>query len=78
MEEGKGTQATGEPVTGRVRIAGVEAGVAAGLVPSTEAESRPDSESLELVSGFSTANEVTSSLAALPAYELPDWTDPPT
>jgi CDP-diglyceride synthetase len=78
VEEGKGTQATGEPVTGRVRIAGVEAGVAAGLVPSTEAESRPDSESLELVSGFSTANEVASSLAALPAYELPDWTDPPT
>jgi phosphatidate cytidylyltransferase len=78
VEEGKGTQATGEPVTGRVRIAGVEAGVAAGLVSSTDAESRPDSESLELVSGFSAANEVASPLAALPAYELPDWTDPPT
>jgi len=78
VEEGKGARATGEPVTGRVRIAGVEAGVAAGLVPSAEAVPRPDSESLELVSGSATANETADPLAALPFYELPDWTDPPT
>ena len=35
----------GEPVTERARIAGVEAGVAAGLVPSSEALSRPGGDS---------------------------------
>ena len=82
MEEGKSPQAAGEPVTGRVRIAGVEAGVAAGLVPPAEAAARAGSEPLELVSGSTRANEASMpyplASVALPGYDLPDWTDPPT
>jgi CDP-diglyceride synthetase len=78
VEEGEGPQAAGEPVTGRVRIAGVEAGVAAGLVPSAEALPRPGSEALEVSPRSSNANEPANSLAGLASYELPDWTDPPT
>jgi len=82
LEEGKSPQAAGEPVTGRVRIAGVEAGVAAGLVPPAEAAARAGPEPLELVSGSVRANEASMSFpvasVALPGYDLPDWTDPPT
>lgn len=61
MEDGK-SQSTGEPVPERARIAGVEAAVAAGLVPSPAVPSAGPA-----VPG-----------AAVPGYDLPDWTDPPT
>lgn len=46
MEERKEPQGAGVPVTERARIAGVEAGVAAGLLPATLDEARPGSETL--------------------------------
>jgi len=41
VEEGQEPQGTGEPVTERARIAGVEAGIAAGLVPSDRSSGAP-------------------------------------
>ena len=41
MDEGEGSRGTAEPVTERARIAGVEAGIAAGLVPSADALGAP-------------------------------------
>ena len=41
MEEGQELEETGEVVTERARIAGVEAGIAAGLVPSSQAVGAP-------------------------------------
>ena len=84
MEEGQEPQGTGEPVTERARIAGVEAGIAAGLVPSTEAVARPRSEPVENASGSASsdvapqASDSPSGAEVLASYELPDWTDPPT
>ena len=84
MEEGQEPQETGEPVTERARIAGVEAGIAAGLVPSTEAVARPHSSQVDIASGpagSDLAPQGSSSTAVvdeLASYELPDWTDPPT
>ena len=46
VEDGQEPAGTGEPVTERARIAGVEAGVAAGLVPSAEAVARPAAETV--------------------------------
>jgi phosphatidate cytidylyltransferase len=84
LEEGQTPPATGEPVTERARILGVEAGVAAGLVPSP-GPGRPGSESVFAVPDdgdeSSTAAEETSKgakVVPLAPYTLPDWTDPPT
>ena len=72
-----------EVVADRARISGVEAGVAAGLVPA--AESEPDSVTLSGTdAGVEPAEEpeeapvapATGEVSAL--HELPDWTDPPT
>jgi CDP-diglyceride synthetase len=84
LEDGQEPQGTGEPVTERARIAGVEAGIAAGLVPSTEALARPQSEPVEDPSASASSDEApqatgaTSLAEVLASYELPDWTDPPT
>jgi phosphatidate cytidylyltransferase len=53
----------------------VEAGIAAGLVPSADALARPGTEPADRPSGQS--NE-TGAVGTLSSYELPDWTDPPT
>ena len=78
LEEEQEPQAAAEPVPERARIAGVEAGVAAGLVPSGEL-ARPGSEVVEGASSSSGASEPAghASLTAV-SYDLPDWTDPPT
>ncbi|MGD0440192.1 MAG: phosphatidate cytidylyltransferase [Acidimicrobiales bacterium] len=84
MEDGQEPQGTGEPVAERARIAGVEAGVAAGLVPSPEAVARPSSDSVvdrPVPHGSDEAQQVPESQSVaemLASYELPDWTDPPT
>ena len=84
MEEGQEPQGTSEPVTERARIAGVEAGIAAGLVPSSEALARPRSEPAEDTSAPASPGEAPeapgpqSLVEMLGSYELPDWTDPPT
>lgn len=84
MEERQEPRGTGEPVTERARIAGVEAGVAAGLVSPAEAAARSRSESVEPASGAASTTEGTEDPAAsapaapIISYELPDWTDPPT
>jgi phosphatidate cytidylyltransferase len=84
VEEGQEPQETGEPVTERARIAGVEAGIAAGLVPSTEAVARPHSSEVDIASGPAESDlapqgtSSTSVVDELASYELPDWTDPPT
>ena len=84
MDEGQEPKGTGEPVTERARIAGVEAGIAAGLVPSTEAVARPRTGPGETATASVTpdlAGQVPGAPAAvevLADYELPDWTDPPT
>ena len=84
MEEGRESQGTGEPVTERARIAGVEAGIAAGLVPSNEAVARPGLDPEKKVSAASDPAEGPDSsgppspAVAAPSYDLPDWTDPPT
>ncbi len=84
MEDGQESQGTGEPVTERARIAGVEAGIAAGLVPSTEAAARPGSDAVEGSPGSASSDEAArapgsqSVAEVLASYELPDWTDPPT
>jgi len=84
VEEGQEPQGTSEPVTERARIAGVEAGIAAGLVPSSEALARPRSEPAEDTSAPASPGEAPeapgpqSLVEMLGSYELPDWTDPPT
>jgi CDP-diglyceride synthetase len=84
VEEGQEPQGTGEVVTERARIAGVEAGIAAGLVPSSEAVARPSSEPAEDASGSTSSDAAPedsgspSPAAPAASYDLPDWTDPPT
>ena len=84
VEEGQEQNGTGGPVTERARIAGVEAGIAAGLVPPAQEAAHPDSESVDPAYGSVKTNdsqETSDSPAPSPAsppYELPDWTDPPT
>ena len=85
MEDGQEPQGTGEPVTERARIAGVEAGIAAGLVPSTEAVARPAIRAgrgplprRRAPTQAPQAPGATVSGRVLASYELPDWTDPPT
>jgi len=80
LEEGQRPQATGEPVTERARIAGVEAGVAAGLVSSAEVLTRPGPDPAEQTSGTENGNDPSKlgAVGTLASYELPDWTDPPT
>jgi len=82
LEQGQRPQATGEPITERARIAGVEAGIAAGLVPSAEELTRPGS--IESASGPANAKDALvlsgseEQAASIASYDLPDWTDPPT
>lgn len=80
MEEGQRPEAPGEPVAERARIAGVEAGIAAGLVSSTEAVSRPGPEPALPPSGPENGDGPSKPAVVdtLASYELPDWTDPPT
>ncbi len=84
MEDGQEPQGTGEPVTERARIAGVEAGIAAGLVSPTQAVARPQSEPAEDPSASVSSDQApkatgaTSGDEVLASFELPDWTDPPT
>jgi phosphatidate cytidylyltransferase len=80
LDEGQTPQATGEPVTERARIAGVEAGVAAGLVPSPGGSGCPGSEAAERVSepGSGAESPKGAKVVPLAPYALPDWTDPPT
>lgn len=59
----------------RPRIEGVEAAVAAGLVPSFEGEDPPRSIPRHLAAD---ADEEPVPDEPLEAIELPDWTDPPT
>lgn len=85
MEERQEPQGTGEPVTDRARIAGVEAGVAAGLVPSAEVAARPHPDVVDPARGAG-SSVIEGTQVAGPAsladpngsYELPNWTDPPT
>ncbi len=83
----KEPQGTGEPVTERARIAGVEAGVAAGLGAVDRGARRARSE--PATPGRDCDRAVTRTRRAGPrrdaqlstslaAYDLPDWTDPPT
>ncbi len=60
MEEGQEPQGTGEPVTERARIAGVEAGIAAGLVPSTEAVARPRDRAWSTTASASAASDLAA------------------
>lgn len=67
------------PTSGRPRIEGVEAGVAAGLVPSTGSPEgrqvpRPGPRHLARDDAF----EEPVPDAIIEGVELPDWTDPPT
>ncbi len=90
MKERQEVRSSGEPVTERARIAGVEAGIAAGLVPSSEAVARPRPDAVDpsQESPSEPASEPTElsedaeapSPASEPvvAYELPDWAGPPT
>ncbi|MGO8722851.1 MAG: phosphatidate cytidylyltransferase [Acidimicrobiales bacterium] len=84
MEEGQNPQVTGEPVAERARIAGVEAGIAAGLVPKLDARTTAASEQSEADAVCASAKETpafsgsAAQLASLAPYDLPDWTDPPT
>jgi phosphatidate cytidylyltransferase len=83
VEEGQEPQGSGEPVTERARIAGVEAGVAAGLIPPAEATTRPPAtgdKDVPAETADDDQEEPASDSSGAPAvsYELPDWTDPPT
>jgi len=84
LEERKEPQVTGELVTERARIAGVEAGVAAGLVPSTDGPAPPSTdpaavrESVQIVGGDARAVGPKEPTDVASTYELPNWTDPPT
>jgi phosphatidate cytidylyltransferase len=83
VEEGQEPQGIGEPVTERARIAGVEAGVAAGLIPPSEASTRPPAETGKDVPTPTSDDDQEESPSESPAapavpYELPDWMDPPT
>ena len=70
VEEGQEPQGTGEVVTERARIAGVEAGIAAGLVPTTEAVARPSFEPAEDASG-STSSGVAPEVSGPPSPAAP-------
>jgi phosphatidate cytidylyltransferase len=68
------------PPTERVRIAGVEAAVAAGLVTGTEGDDDMSPEGLDDLSEDFPAFEPepgSTGLALVPG-EMPDWSDPPT
>ncbi|MGA3352344.1 MAG: phosphatidate cytidylyltransferase [Acidimicrobiales bacterium] len=79
MEEEQSPEPNGEPVTERARIAGVEAGIAAGLVPSGDALARPGPEGTEASSASAGTDEQAGrAIVAALSYDLPDWTDPPT
>jgi phosphatidate cytidylyltransferase len=78
LEEEQRPQAAGEPVPERARIAGVEAGVAAGLVPSGDALARPGAEVVETSSSSGASEPVAHASVTALSYDLPDWTDPPT
>ena len=92
MEERQEPQVTGEPVTERARIAGVEAGIAAGLVRRRSlsaldrgASRRPECRSVDAMppacraprSDRGTVASARRQLASL-RLRAPDWTDPPT
>lgn len=67
----------GPPYPGRPRIAGVEAGVAAGLAPPQEHEPRPRNDRdarRERGANGARADEETETISV----PLPAWTDPPT
>jgi len=81
VEEGQTPSETSEPVNERARIAGVEAGVAAGLVSPARDEPRPESKQATAVPETEDKTEApdsSESPAVSGAHDLPDWTDPPT
>jgi len=84
VEDGQEPQGTGGPVTERARIAAVEAGVAAGLVPPAEASARPRPEPVADDPASTASPSQTPGTLEPPSaevgvsFDLPDWTDPPT
>ena len=83
VDERQESQGAGEPISERARIAGVEAGIAAGLVAPSAAAARPGSELLGACEPADTAGSPERAVSppqqgSMTAYELPDWTGPPT